>query len=525
VRRGIKLDALVKHLSVFGLPGNGKTTAIYYLLLQLYLRGIPFIVLETGKTEYRLLKCLKHHKDRRMRQLARALRVYTPGSSVSPMRHNPLAERPGVSRDQHIENLLACFKGAMPMSGPLPALLGESLEQVYEGHVDNQPPPRMADLVAAMKRTLSSKGYSRDVDSDIRAALEVRLGMLTRRLIGEVFQCPVDVPSIEDLATKCSVIELAALPQEQACLLALFILTAIQEYVMTTPLTRAIRLVVVIEEAHNIVGCSREAAPSEENADPKAYASEFVCRMLAEFRALGVGLIIVNQLPSAVAPDVVKNTGSKLTFREVDNEDREILGGAMLFGPIENEEVARLRPGEAYFITEGYFGPCRIRTPNLHADLQLPLPPVGDALLPYLIDDPWFAQAAAARTEAETNLLRFEMDNFEDLRIQVMREAKALVGERLKVSGKAPQGADRRTALAKRAQGFRNRLWLAFSVFHRDAYRRLLPNVPASVSIGEDCQALCHDLAERFDSVVRPGTEEVLKMLDRLVVECRDVPP
>lgn len=170
MRRGIKLDALVKHLSVFGLPGSGKTTSIYHQLMQLCSRGIPFLVLETGKSEYRLLKCLKHHKDRRIRQLAKALRVYTPGSSVSPMRHNPLAERPGVSRDQHIENLLACFKAAMPMSGPLPALLGEALEQVYERHVDNQPPPRMAGVVAAMKRTLSSKGYSRDVDSDIRAA-------------------------------------------------------------------------------------------------------------------------------------------------------------------------------------------------------------------------------------------------------------------------------------------------------------------------------------------------------------------
>ncbi|HUT58676.1 MAG TPA: hypothetical protein VNA25_12595 [Phycisphaerae bacterium] len=520
MRRGIKLDALVKHLSVFGLSGSGKTTALYYLLMQLSSRCIPFIVLETGKTEYRLLKCLKHHKDRRIRQLARVLRVYTPGSSVSPMRHNPLAERPGVSRDQHIENLLACFKAAMPMSGPLPALLGESLEQVYEGYVDNQPPPRMADLVAAMKRTLSSKGYSRDVDSDIRAALEVRLGVLTRRLIGEVFQCPVDVPSIEDLATKYSIIELAALPQEQACLLALFILTAIQEFVMTTPLTRAIRLVVVVEEAHNIVGCSREAAPSEENADPKAYASEFVCRMLAEFRALGVGLIIVNQLPSAVAPDVVKNTGSKLTFREVDNEDREIIGGAMLFGPIEMEEIARLRPGEAYFFTEGYFGPCRILTPNLHADLRLPLPPVGDAFLPYLIDDPWFAQAAAARTAAETSQIRFEMDKFEDYRIQVMREAKALVGERLKVSRKKPQDSGHLTAIAQRAQGLRNRLRLAFSVFCRDAYRRLLPDVPDNVSIGKAGQALRRDLAKRFDSVVRPGTEKVLKMLERPVKKC-----
>ncbi len=47
----------------------------------------------------------------------------------------------------------------------------------------------MADLYAAVRKVLASKGYSGDVDSDIRAALEVRLGVLTRRAIGRIFQC------------------------------------------------------------------------------------------------------------------------------------------------------------------------------------------------------------------------------------------------------------------------------------------------------------------------------------------------
>ncbi|MCX5674661.1 MAG: hypothetical protein NTX87_06600 [Planctomycetota bacterium] len=521
--RGILRGTLLKHLCVFGLPGSGKTTLLYYLLMQLCTLGIPFLVIEPGKTEYRLLKCLKHHKNPAMRQLARDLKVYAAGGSVSPLRHNPLALRRGITQNQHIESVMACLRAALPMGGPLPALLGESLEQVYEASAPSQQPPRMADLIAATKRTLSTKGYSRDVDSDIRAAMEVRIGVLVRRLIGEVFQSPIDVPSIEELVTGYSVIELASLPTEQACLLAMFLLTAIHEHVLTAPATKGIRLVLVIEEAHNIVGCSREATASEENADPKAYASEFVCRMLAEFRALGVSVIIVDQLPSAVAPEVVKNTGSKLTFREVDNEDREILGGAMLFGPMENEEIARLRPGEAYLFTEGYFGPCRIRTPNLHADLQLPLPPEGDALLPFLVEDPWFAQAAAARAAAEANRLRIEMNRFEERRIAVIREAQALVNERTKVL----QCTDRARcleALSQKAQRLRNRLQFAFSVFHRDAYRRLLPEIPAGVSIDAHIQAQCLDLTQRFDVTVRPGTERVLKMLDRLVKECKRVP-
>jgi len=47
-------------------------------------------------------------------------------------------------------------------------------------------------------------------------------------------------------------------------------------------------------------------------------------------RPVGVAIIIIDQLPSAVAPEVIKNTGSKLAFRQVDAADREIVGDAML---------------------------------------------------------------------------------------------------------------------------------------------------------------------------------------------------
>ena len=88
--------------------------------------------------------------------------------------------------------------------------------------------------------------------------------------------------------------------------------------------------------------------------------------MLAELRALGVGVIISDQTPSAIAPEIIKLTGSKLTFRLVDNEDREAIGAAMLFGQDEMDNIARLHPGEAYLFTKGYYAPRLINTINLH---------------------------------------------------------------------------------------------------------------------------------------------------------------
>ena len=52
--------------------------------------------------------------------------------------------------------------------------------------------------------------------------------------------------------------------------------------------------VTVIEEAHKIVGRTGTAHASEEIVDPKAFAAEYVSRMLAELRALGEGIVIAD---------------------------------------------------------------------------------------------------------------------------------------------------------------------------------------------------------------------------------------
>ena len=521
--RGIQVGRLPKHAFISGVPGSGKTIAAFNFLLGLAEKMISFLVFEPGKSEYRVLKCLKEQSHPGARRLAREMAVYTPGSELaSPFRMNPLCIPEGVGRDEHIENLLSCFKAAMPMSGPLPALLGEALEEVYEEYPDRERPPRLVDLHRAARSVLASKGYSGEVDSDIRAALEVRLGLLTRRAIGRVFQCNRDVPAIGDLVSGFNLIELGALPNETACLLTLFVLMAIREHLKTLPYPdHGPRLVILLEEAHNLVGRSGEAQASEENADPKAFAAEFICRMLAELRALGVGIVILDQLPSAVAPEVVKQTGSKLCFRQVSQDEREAIGNTMLFGPIEMEETARLQPGEAYFYTEGYLGPQRIRTPNLHAELGLPVPPVGESILPYIRDDAWFREALVNRVTAESEQLMVELDRFDRLRLGVGKRTAALVAARPRTLKTAlPRVRRARLArLARRARGLREELASALRLFARDRYRPLLGE--SAVESGDDAlDAFRRSLVTRFENVILPGTQSTIEMLERLASSC-----
>ena len=520
-KRGIRVDQLLKHLFVCGMTGGGKSTLLFHLLLQLCRRNIPFLIIEPGKSEYRLIKCLKNHPHSEARRLARKLQVYTPGKDdISPFRMNPLRIPQGISVDEHIENLLTCFKAAMPISGPLLPLLREALERVYDDRPDPGNPPRMRDLYAAAEAVLDDAGYAGEVDSNLRGAIRLRLGLMVKGLVGRIFQCLRDVPSIGQLVGGRVLIEMAGLAEDPLCFTVLVILMAVCVHVKTTPYSgRGIRLAIVLEEAHNIIGRSRDASASEENADPKSFASEFICLMLAELRALGVAIIIADQYPSALAPEVIKGTGTKVTFHELDTADRDILAGTMLLGPIEHEEAARLRPGEAYLFTEGYFGPRRIRTPNLHADLSLPRPPLGRAILPYLQDDAWFTEAAQARIATELEQLRGEMDRFDSVRLAIIKQAAVLRAKGVRIlAGHVPGQRSRRLAQqARRVRALRDRLDRAFRIFRRDAYRPLRGPESHLQVCDEALQSYREHLVRRFERVVEPDTRSCLDLLNRLI--------
>jgi hypothetical protein len=245
--------------------------------------------------------------------------------------------------------------------------------------------------------------------------------------------------------------------------------------------------------------------------------------MLAELRALGVAIVVVDQLPSAVAPEVVALTGSKLTFRLVSTKDREDLGGAMLFGDVELEETARLPTGEAYLLADGYHGPRRIKTTNLHAFMDLSSPPVNETILPYLVGDQWYRDAFVRRRSIELNRLRQELDGFDSQRAAVMRRhARLLLGHVHALQARGP--AQHRRALLRRlgreAASLRKSLSSGLRVLREGPYRELLgPDQvlqPDDAGIGQ----LREVLARRFEQVIERDTHDCIKRLDCLVTQC-----
>lgn len=367
---GISLKDLCKHGLVVGVPGSGKTTTCFHILHQLWtLHKIPFLVIEPAKTEYRVLRTLKGMEE---------LLVFSLGDeNCSPFRFNPFEILPGVSIDKHISNLEACFKAALPLDGPLPFLLSEALEKVYSdagwqftdvGSSNRKKWPMMTDLYEKLIEVINEKGYRGEVLSNIRTALEVRVGGLLRRSVGRMLNNYFCLPT-EIMMSKPVVLELDSLNEEQQALMTMFVLNMTKEYVKANRKSGiGLQHVILLEEAHNLLG---HVPLSHETGNPKAEAVKYFTKMLAEMRALGECMIVADQLPSALHSAVVKNTNLKIMHRLTSEDDRTQLGNTMLLDAEQFTRAVTLTPGESYIYKEGLERPKHVFEPNFKEDFGI----------------------------------------------------------------------------------------------------------------------------------------------------------
>ena len=117
----------------------------------------------------------------------------------------------------------------------------------------------------------------------------------------------------------------------------------------------SLRHVLVIEEAHRLLRADREGAG--------AHAVELFASLLAEIRAYGEGLVIAEQIPAKLVPDVVKNTALKVMHRLPAHDDRELVGATMNLDAEQSRQVVAFPPGIAAVFADGMDRPLRIRVP------------------------------------------------------------------------------------------------------------------------------------------------------------------
>ncbi len=360
-RVSIPLADFTRHALVAGITGSGKTTAVWNILDQLDRSdpSVPFLVIEPTKHEYRSIP------------LAQPVRVYTLGDErVSPLRMNPFEVPAGILVQTHLDYLNALFRASFSLYPPMPYVLERCLYEVYTdcgwdlsstGDEMDLRFPTLEDLSGKIDQVSARLGYGAEITMNVRAALLTRIDTLRIGAKGAMLDTGRRFDT-EDFLGLPTVVELERVgnDEEKAFLMGL-LLTRILEHrqAQGSAADGELRHVTVIEEAHRLLR-NRPQSNDPESASPAAHAIEQFANMLAEVRSLGEGIIVAEQIPAKLAPDVIKNTNLKLVFRLPAEDDKRSVGSTINLADDQARVLTSLPRGEALVFCEGMDHPVRV---------------------------------------------------------------------------------------------------------------------------------------------------------------------
>ena len=375
----LPIRSLTKHALLVGSTGSGKTTTAMEILRQLWVdHRVPFLVIEpvnSDADDYRRLAASPGFAE---------LEVVTVGDEgVRPLRFNPFEVPARVLINEHMANLLACFKAAFGLWEPLPSIYQDALNLTYlrsgllpseRSDLTKRAWPTAVEFMRAMRDVTADLGYAGEVKANIEAASIRRAQQLVRGVTGSAFLTdkPNDIAGLLDHPV---ILELKSLGSgdEQALMMALLLNAITEHYQASRGATPDLVHVTLVEEAHRLLARA-DGGKSAQDAQAKEKAAEAFANTLAENRKYGEGVIIAEQLPTKLVADAVKNTNLKIMHRLTAEDDRRYLGETMGLDPAQMKFATRLGTGEALAYSDEFAEAAHISIPRT---LTATTPPAG----------------------------------------------------------------------------------------------------------------------------------------------------
>jgi uncharacterized protein len=369
----IPRTSLNRHVFVCGATGAGKSQTIRGLLEAATGAGIPWLVVEPAKAEYRLMAA----------RLAgtQVIRIRPGELGDPPAGINPLEPAPGPDGTRfplqtHADLVRALFLAAFDADEPFPQVLAAALTRCYERAgwdlVTGEPAtpglapgyPALEDLQATALDVVSEIGYGREITDNVRGFVTVRISSLRQGTTGRFLQGghPLDFARLL-AANVVFEIEDTGDDRDKAFLMGT-VLIRLAEHLRLRQRTEGataprLRHLSVFEEAHRLL-----RQPRSQAGGAAAHAVEMFAGLLAEIRAYGEGLIIAEQIPAKLIPDVIKNTAVKIVHRLPAADDRESVGATMNLTEEQSAYLVTLVPGEAAVFSDGMDYPLLTRMPD-----------------------------------------------------------------------------------------------------------------------------------------------------------------
>jgi len=379
------IDQLNGHGLLVGKSGEGKSVTSRRILHGMLAHNIPFMVIDPAKMDY--VRWADTYNQKHQGEPGfKPIKIYAPGlksiagikTPISELTMNPF--QPYAAKDAplnmmgHIAALLSLLRRTMAMGDFLPMLLDEAVYNYTEGFFgpdiaqsaeaapcDVPEFPTFSGLMEQIDSLLKDRQYSEENTKNFKAAMETRIHSLLRGWKRNFFEAEISTPA-EDLFESNAVICLAGVVDnnDKAFFMSLLLQAATEyrssryqydeAYITEISTGREnyggsyLAHYTVLEEAHRLIQIPRG---SSADADPQTVIAEKFCEMLSEARETGEGIMIIDQYPSRLVPDAVKNTNVKIIHRLPARDDQETTASCMSLNADQSRLLATLKKGDA----------------------------------------------------------------------------------------------------------------------------------------------------------------------------------
>lgn len=359
-------ESLKTHTFICGVTGTGKTTTCQSILLN---SKLPFLVIEPAKTEYRALT----------RELDDVYYFTLGKQDLSPFFLNPFEIFEGESITSRVDMIKATMQSSFDMEAAMPQIIEAAAYDVYKKKgwniknsqwinpatnklenpfvADSFAFPTLNDFIESIESVTKEQGFGDKMEAEYLGSLKARLQALLVGVKGMMLNTPRSV-DFKKLVTQKVVVELEEIKDgaEKSLIMGFIITNLLEAVKYQFNIDNKFQHITLVEEAHRLL--SRYEPGDSPN---KKRGVEVFADMLAEVRKYGESLIIVDQIPNKMTPEVLKNTNTKIVHKIFAQDDKDAIGNTMALNDDQKGYMSYLDKGRAIVITEGWKKPALVQ--------------------------------------------------------------------------------------------------------------------------------------------------------------------
>ena len=360
----VRIEDLDSHFGIFGSTRSGKTTVAKSMVAQMIRFGVrPIVIVPWKLNEWSLIF-----------EADPTARLFDAGTrGITGFTFNLFNPPPGVPLAKWVERLRDTFTAMLPSDRVIAMHMDDVIHTSYQRcgwnirEEKRGRPVLLSDMYEAIKEVYGRLGYGAEIRSNVYGALLARIrAMLRNPAVVRMFNTEQGI-TIPELLESTTVISMDRLGDDDKILLTALLTAAIAEYRLANPV-KGVRNVLVLEEAHFLLARHPELVDGMPTAQGKAVKN--IVNMLRTCGGVGLGIMLLDQLPGSLDSDALRLIVNSIVFRLGDPE-HEVAGRHARCTESQREHITGMKRGEAIVFLEREGVPLNVQVAPLESLVKI----------------------------------------------------------------------------------------------------------------------------------------------------------